>query len=167
MGWRQIFCLPEEMHQCVATALHHLELYADKVGNIGESSKGLAHYTTYNTAITFTDDDLLLGSKPHNRPLFMTGYIREQKVKRILVDEGSAINIMPKSAMNELGITVEELSKSRMVIQGFSLESQHAIGMICLEITMGDLSTSSIFQVIDSKTSYKLLLGCSWLHEME
>ena len=60
---------------------------------------------------------------------------------------------------------MEELSKSRMVIQGFSLESQRAIGMIRLELIMGDLSTSSIFHVIDSKTSYKLLLGRPWLHE--
>jgi len=91
MGWRQIFRLPEEMRQCVATALHHPELYADKVRNIGESSKGLPQYATYNTPITFTDDDLLLGSKLYNRPLFVTSYIREQKAKRILVDGGSLL----------------------------------------------------------------------------
>jgi len=51
------------------------------------------------------------------------------------------------------------------VIQGFISESQHAIGLIRLELTMGDLSTSSIFHVINSKTSYKLLLRCPWLHE--
>ncbi|KAL0413462.1 UNVERIFIED_CONTAM: hypothetical protein Sradi_1547900 [Sesamum radiatum] len=31
------------------------------------------------STITFTDEDLLLGSKPHNRPLFVAGYVREQK----------------------------------------------------------------------------------------
>jgi len=72
---------------------------------------------------------------------------------------------MSKSTMNKLGIIIEELFKSRMVIQGFSLESQRPIGMIHLEITMEDLLTSSIFHVIDSKTSYKLLLGRLWLHE--
>ena len=30
---------------------------------------------------------------------------------------------------------------------------------------MRDLSTSSIFYVIDAKTSYRLLLGQPWLHE--
>ena len=109
--------------------------------------------------MSFIDDDLLLGSKPHNRPLFVTGYVRGQKVKRILVHGGSAVNIMPKSTMNDLGITVEELSKSRMMIQDFNLEGQRVIGMIRLELAMGDLSTTSIFHVIDSKTSYKLLLG--------
>jgi len=67
--------------------------------------------------------------------------------------------------MNDLGIIVDDLSKSQMVIQGFSLGSQHAIGMIRLELTMGNLSTSSIFHVIDSKTSCKLFLGHPWLYE--
>ena len=125
----------------------------------------LTPYVACKRAITFTDDDLLLDSKPHNRPLFVAGYISKQKVKHILVDEGSTINIMPKSTMKKLRITVEELSKSRMVIQEFGLESQCAFGMIHLKLIMENLSTSSIFPVIDSKTSYKLLLGHPWLHE--
>ncbi|KAK4382830.1 hypothetical protein Sango_2835700 [Sesamum angolense] len=32
------------------------------------------------SAMTFTDEDLLLGSKPHNKPLFVTCYAHEQKV---------------------------------------------------------------------------------------
>ena len=63
----------------------------------------------------------------------MIGYIREQKVRCILVDGGLAVNIMPKSTMNDLGITAEELSKSRMMIQGFNLEGQRAIDMIRVE----------------------------------
>jgi len=39
--------------------------------------------------------------------------------------------------------------------------------MIYIEMIMDDLSTSSIFHVIDSKASYKLLLGQPWLHEHE
>ena len=73
-------------------------------------------------AVTFANDDLFLGSKPHNRPLFLIGYSREQKVNRILVDEGSAVNIMPKSTMCDQGIMVKELLKSRTMIQGFNLE---------------------------------------------
>jgi len=100
-----------------------------------------------------------------SKPIFITRYIKEQKVKWILVDGGSAVNIVPKSTMNDLGIAVEDIFKSQMVIHGFSLESQHVVGMIRLEIKMGDLSTSSIFHVIDSKTSYKLLLKHPWHHE--
>ena len=110
------------MHEQVVIALHHTKLYADRVKAVKEPAKLLAQCATCNTAVSFTDEDLLLGSKPHNCLLFITGYIRGQKVKRILVDGGSAINIMPKSTMNDLGITVDELSRSWMMIQGFNLE---------------------------------------------
>ena len=49
--------------------------------------------------LTFTDEDLLLGSKPHNRPLYVSDYAREQKIDRILIDGGSTVNILPKMTM--------------------------------------------------------------------
>jgi len=39
------------------------------------------------------------------------------------------------------------------------------IDMILLKLSMSDPSTSLIFYVIDSKTSYKLLLKRPWFHE--
>ena len=114
--------------------------------------------------MTFADEDLLLGSKPHNRPLFVSGYTRGEKVSRILIDDGSAVNIMPKGTMRRLGISMEELSKSRLVIQGFNQEGQRAIGMIRLDVTIDELKARPLFHVIDSKTSYNLLLGRPWIH---
>ena len=60
-------------------------------------------------AITFNDDDLLLGSMPHNRPLFIFGYARERKINRILLDRGSIINILPLHMLKELAISTKEL----------------------------------------------------------
>ncbi|KAA0051096.1 ty3-gypsy retrotransposon protein [Cucumis melo var. makuwa] len=54
-------------------------------------------------SISFSDEDLLLGSKIHNRPLYVSGYVREQKLNQILIDNGSAVNILSKSTMNQLG----------------------------------------------------------------
>ncbi|KAM1658315.1 hypothetical protein ACFXTN_042496 [Malus domestica] len=114
--------------------------------------------------IHFTDEDLLLGSKPHNRPLFVSGYVREHKVNRMLVDDGSAINTMPKSTMTKIGIKADELSLSHLLIQGFNQGRQKAMGMIRVEMTIGELKSSTIFHVIDARTSYGLLLRRPWIH---
>jgi len=98
------------MRQHVVAALQHPKLYADKIKDKGASTEGPLQCASCNITVTFTDDDLLLGSKPYNRRLFVTGYIREQKVRRILVDGGLAINIMSKSIMNDSGIIGKELS---------------------------------------------------------
>ncbi|KAL2470473.1 Uncharacterized protein Adt_38609 [Abeliophyllum distichum] len=77
--------------------------------------------TTYQdcmATITFNDDDLQLGSRLHNRPLY-----------------------------------------------GFNQKGQRAIGMIRLKLQTGELNSSTLFHVIDAKTSYELFLGRVWLHE--
>ena len=128
------------------------------------SEKAIALCAHCRDKMTFADEDLLLGSKPHNRPLFFLGYTRGERVSRIFIDDGSAINIMPKGTMRRLGISVEELSKSRLVIQGFNQEGQRAIDMIQLDVTIDELKARLLFHVIDSKTSYNLLLGRPWIH---
>ncbi|KAL4625463.1 hypothetical protein ACB092_05G028000 [Castanea dentata] len=114
--------------------------------------------------LTFIDEDLLLGSKPHNLPLYVSGYTREQKIDRILIDGGLAINILPKMTMRRLGLAMEELSHSRLVIQGFNQGGQRAIGMIHLELIIGELTSNVLFHVIDAKTTYNILLGRPWIH---
>ncbi|XP_015170846.1 uncharacterized protein [Solanum tuberosum] len=87
-----------------------------------ELSSQEAH--TCDTKITFTDNDLLFGETLHNRPLYMVGHVREKKINRILIDEGSGVNILPIHTLKELGITTEELSESRLLIQGFNQGGQ-------------------------------------------
>ncbi|KAM2923004.1 hypothetical protein COP2_039292 [Malus domestica] len=103
--------------------------------------------------IHFTDEDLLLGSKPHNHLLFVSGYVNEHKVNRMFVDGRLAINIMPKSTMTTIGIKVDELSLSSLLIQGFNQGGQRAMGIIRVEMTIGKLNSSTIFHVIDARTS--------------
>ncbi|TYK01673.1 ty3-gypsy retrotransposon protein [Cucumis melo var. makuwa] len=135
---------------------------------LSTTSSSSAPTTTYESTpycmfIDFFDEDLLLGSKHHNRPLYV-GCVREQRVDQILINNGSAVNIMPKSTMRPLGILVDELSNSKLVIQGFNQGSQRVIGMVRLELIIGDLKASALFHVIDSRTTYKLLLGRPWIH---
>ncbi|KAL0291098.1 UNVERIFIED_CONTAM: hypothetical protein Sradi_7034200, partial [Sesamum radiatum] len=117
------------------------------------------------STITFTDEDLLLGSKPYNRPLFVAGYVREQKVNRILIDGGSTVNILPLQVLKKVEIPVDELSNSRLMIQGFNQGGQRAVGIIRMQLTMEDMVSSALFHVIDAKTSYNMLLGRPWLQE--
>ena len=107
----------------------------------------------------------MLGSKIYNRPLFVTGYIREQRVNRILIDGGSATNILPLKILKELGISLDELLPSKLMIQGFNYGRQRAIGKIRLHMLIGEMESSVLFHIIDAKTTYKLLIGRPWLHE--
>ncbi|KAL0295975.1 UNVERIFIED_CONTAM: hypothetical protein Sradi_6649600 [Sesamum radiatum] len=54
-----------------------------------------------------------------------------------------------------------------LMIQGFNQGGQRAIGIIRMQLTMEDMVSSTLFHVIDAKTSYNMLLGRPWLHENE
>ncbi|PIN12021.1 hypothetical protein CDL12_15371 [Handroanthus impetiginosus] len=87
------------------------------------------------------------------------------KVNRILIDDGSAVNIMPKSSMKRLGIPIEDLSCSQLIIQSFNQDGQKVIGMIHLDLMIGELKVSTLFYVTDTRTSNHLHLRRPWLHE--
>ncbi|KAM2725240.1 hypothetical protein EV1_027958 [Malus domestica] len=115
--------LPKKIRRALATVLaspSDHEVQESKNESLRPRPHECATCCATEDTIHFVDEDLLLGSKPHNRPLFVSGYVREHKVSRMLVDGGSAINIMPKSTMTAIGIKVDELSLSRLLIQGFN-----------------------------------------------
>ena len=57
-------------------------------------------------------------------------HTREKKVNRILLDGGSGVHIFPSHMLKELGISIEELSQSHLIIQGFNQGGQRALGTI-------------------------------------
>ena len=92
-------------------------LYATKIKRtkrLGDESHSCAKCCA---TITFIDEDLQLGLKPYNQPMFVTGYIWEQNITRILIGGGSTVNIMPKATMKRLRIAMKELTRSRLMIQ--------------------------------------------------
>ena len=93
------------------------------------------------------------------------GYIREQKANRILTDDGSAVNILPLNTMKELGVPLDELSQSRLMIQGFNRDGQRAFGKVKLELFIDDMESNALFHVIDAKMTYNMLLGRPWIHQ--
>ena len=86
-------------------------------------------------------------------------------VNRIFIDGGSAVNILPLKILKELGISLDELLPSKLMIQGFNQGGQRAVRKIRLHMLIGEMESSALFHVIDAKTTYKVLIGKLWLHE--
>ncbi|KAK2982876.1 hypothetical protein RJ640_019465, partial [Escallonia rubra] len=129
---QEMFDLPQSAHEVLRRVLEEPKKYSSVIREIDDLKTTTATCASCCASITFTDEDLQLGSKPHNRPLFVSGYIRERKVNRMLVDGGSAVNIMPKFVMKQIGITMDELSKSRLVIQDVKFYMESEMSQECL-----------------------------------
>jgi hypothetical protein len=100
-------CLSPDLHKAFVTALSFPEDYRAKVSQVEAK---LAQ--TQN--MTFADKDLLLGIKKHNRPLLMLGEIDDLVINRIMIDGGSAINLLPLRTLKRIGYSAGDLSQSNV-----------------------------------------------------
>lgn len=82
-----------------------------------------------------------------------------------MLDDGSAINILPNIVLKRFGISIDELSKSNITIQGFNQGGQRALRKIRVGLSIGDVKSHTLIYVIDAKTSYNLLLGRPWVYK--
>jgi hypothetical protein len=154
--------MSQDLREVLIQALQDPEKY--KSYFIEQNMQEALYAVKRATCINFTDDDLLIGTADHNRPLYITGDCGGQKIYRILIDAGSSINIMPLKTLKTIALDVKNLSDEKVIIHGFNQNSQKALGAITLNLQCGGLKAPTKFYVIDVETSYRALLGRPWLH---
>ena len=156
-------CLFSSKTSLIPILYYQIEGNGENNDNIDQVAFQKGHSSV--TKIHFFDEDLLLGFILHNRPLFVVGNIREQKVNRILIDDGSSINLLSLKTMKDLKVPINELLPSQLIIQGFNQNGQKAFRKIRFEFFIDDMESNALFHVIDIDSTYNMLLGRPWMHQ--
>ena len=159
--------MSKELRKALIQALMDPNDYKDQVDPIEVDevlSSPLNRCAVCMACITFSDEDLPLGSTNHNKPLYVTGRIGDERINRILLDYGSAVNLLLLRVLRAMGITPNQLSPTLLTIQGFNQVGQKALGTIALKVELDNLYTDVLFHVIDADTSYNALLGWPWFY---
>ena len=82
----------------------------------------------------------------------------------MLVDGGTSVNLMPWSTCKKLGVQLEDLVKTNMVINDFMGGPTNAKGVLVAELVVGSKVLPTTFFIVDAKGSYNVLLGRDWIH---
>ena len=136
-----------ELRQALIEALQKPEVY-----EIDMAKHNLLCNSIESDQITFSEDDKVLERDDHNRPLYIEGNIAAAHLRRILIDPGSAVNILPVRSLTRAGYTVEDLEPTEVVICGFNNQGTSALGSITVKIQMSSFSFKARFFVKDSNT---------------
>ena len=101
--------------------------------------------------------------RPYDDPLVVRAFVANKTVHRVLVDNGSSIDIIFASAFDKMGTGRERLEPVNTHLRGFSGEKVLPLGSIQLVLTLGEppchATTTARFLVVDAPSTYNMLLG--------
>ncbi|XP_062075396.1 uncharacterized protein LOC133779451 [Humulus lupulus] len=120
-----------------------------------------------NLPFTLTEEDAWNVHFPHHDPLVIDAQITNKKVSRVLVDDGSSVNVLFKPTFTTIGLTEADLASYPMQIYGFDGDSLLPMGKNQLPVTLGNKVQRSFkyctFIVVDCPTIYNVIFDCSAL----
>jgi hypothetical protein len=100
----------------------------------------------------------------HLKAPYLKGYINGHSVNKMLVDIGAAINIMPYSVLCRLGRSAEDLIKTNIALSDFNDQASEAQGILNVDLTVGSKIVPTSFFIVNSKSTYTILLRRDWIH---
>ncbi|XP_071939018.1 uncharacterized protein [Coffea arabica] len=119
----------------------------------------------FNKQIAFSDDELPTEGIGHNRALYITVRCNGKMLPKVLIDNGSALNICPWSILEKLGLQDIKLRPSGTIVRGFDGAQREPIGEADLVIEMGPAQFQITCQVMHFPSIYNILLGRPWIHK--
>ena len=73
----------------------------------------------------------------HMKALYVSGYINGKPMNKMLVDGGASVNLMPYTTFRKLGMTLEDLTKTDLMLRDFGGNSSETRGALHVELTIG------------------------------
>lgn len=150
---------PEARHQ-FRKGCHSLEVLKADV-RISKRVK-----TQDDLGLSFTDSDLEGLQLPHNDPLILTLSIGECEVRRALIDSGSSVDIMFYRAFEQLGRAQQDIIPVSMQLIGLGSLLVWPLGMLREKVQVGGKSVETEFLVVSAPSSYNVIMGRPWIHNM-
>ncbi|XP_065622633.1 uncharacterized protein LOC111989367 [Quercus suber] len=116
--------------------------------------------------LTFFDEDKDGTTQPYDDALVITLRIGDYDVKRVMVDEGSAAEVMYPDLYKGLGLKPEDLSPYNSPLMSFDGKLVIPEGVIRLPIQTGPEVVEVDFIVVNTYSPYTAIVGRPWLHTL-
>jgi len=97
-----------------------------------ESFRGIINNITANNYLTFAEEEIPTEGRGHNRALHVSVKCLEHVMAKVLIDNSSSLNVMPKSTLEKLPFNASHLRSSSMVVRAFDGSRRKVRGEIDL-----------------------------------
>ena len=109
--------------------------------------------------LSFSEEDKIGTTQPHDNALLITLRIGDYDLKRVMVDDGSATEIMYPDLYKGLKLKLEDLTPYSSPLMSFDGKLVIPKGMIRLPIQTGPEIVEVNFTVVDTYSPYTAIVG--------
>ena len=102
---------------------------------------------TADNGLGFSDADLTPAGRKHNKELHISIGCKGITLSHALVDTGSALNVLPKSALDQLDAEEVVMKPSVIIVRAFDGSKRTILGELNLPIKVGSQTFDSTFML--------------------
>ena len=124
-----------------------------------EGFGGLVNNITANNYLAFAEEEIPAEGRGHNKALHVSVKCMDHIVAKVLIDNGSSLNVMPKSTLEKLPFNASHLTPSSMVVRAFDDTRREVRGEIDLPVQIGPHTCQVTFQIMDINPPLQLPVG--------
>ena len=135
-------------------------------GDCSENQPPVKKMKSQLEPIAFDDDDLEGTIQAHDDALVITARIGSFLVKRVMVDQGSEVDVMYPDLFKGLGLKDQDLTKYDSPLVSFDRRVVIPQGQISLPVGMEGNEVMVTFIVVNSFSPYTTILERPWIHAM-
>ena len=114
----------------------------------------------------FSDEDKIGTIQPHDDALVITLRIRGYDMKRVMVDQGSAAEIMYPDLYKGLNLKAQDLTPYSSLLVSFKEKIIIPKGQVRLPVQTGSEVVKVDFIVVDAYSPYTAIVAKPWLHTL-
>ena len=120
----------------------------------------------FRPVLSFSKEDKVGTIQLHDDALLITLRIGDYVVKRVMVDGGSAAEVMYPDLYKGMGLKPKDLMPYNSPLMSFDGKLVISMGMISLPIQTSPEIMEVNFIVVDSYSPYTTIVGRPWLHTL-
>ncbi|XP_016679122.2 uncharacterized protein [Gossypium hirsutum] len=114
--------------------------------------------------ISFSDDEIPPNGRGSVKALHITTNCKGYILPNVLIDNGSALNVMPLATLFRMPVDMSYLRPCHSIVRAFDGTRREVMGKIEIPLKVGPCVYDIEFQVMDITPSYSCLLGRPWIH---
>ncbi|XP_052878849.1 uncharacterized protein LOC128285384 [Gossypium arboreum] len=116
--------------------------------------------------IFFNEDEIPPDGMGSTKALHITTRYKGYTLPDVLIDNGSALNILPLTTLNRLPVGSSHMKECQNIVKAFDGTERNVMGRIEVPLQIGPNIYEVDFFVMDIKPSYNCLLGRPWIHSV-